>query len=233
MVIKFIRHSVQSNSVSQSCLILCVPMDCSTAGLPVYHQLPEITQTHVHWVSDMIQPSYPLSSPSPPAFNLFSINIRVFSSESAHRIRWPEYWSFSFSISPSSEYSGLISFRLTGLISLCLRFSQESSPAPQFKIISSSILSLLYGPTLTSVHDYWENHSFDYTDLCWQSDVYAVICINIRHVLFSFWFTLLCITGSRFIHPTTADSNSVFKWLSNTHLSFLSESFLIYSLHLP
>ena len=147
-------------------------------------------------------------------------------------------WSFSFSVSPSSEYSGLISFglisfKLTGLISLCPRFSQESSPAPQFKSISSSVLSLLYGPTLTSVHDYWESHSFDYTDLCWQSDVSAVICINIRHVLFSFWFTLLCITGCRFVHLTTTDSNSVFKWLSNTHLSFLSESFLIYSLHLP
>ena len=220
-------------SASKSRPTLCYPMDCTIPDFHVLLHLLKFAETHVYWVSDAIQPPYPLSSPSPPAFDLFSINIRVFSSESAHCIRWPEYWSFSFSISPTSEYSGLISFRLTGLISLCLRFSQESSPAPQFKIISSSILSLLYCPTLTSVHDYWENYSFDYTDLCWQSDVSAVICINMRHVLFSFWFTLLCITGSRFIYLTTTDSDSVFKWLSNTHLSFLSESFLIYSLHLP
>ena len=220
-------------SASKSRPTLCYPMDCTIPGFPVLHHLLKFAQIQVYWVGDAIQPSPPLSSPSPPAFYLLSISIRVFSNESARRIRWPEYWSFSFSISPSSEYSGLISFRLTSLISLCPRFSQESSPAPQFKSISSSVLSLLYGPTLTSVHDYWESHSFDYTDLCWQSDGSAVICINIRHVLFSFWFTLLCITGCRFVHLTTTDSNSVFKWLSNTHLSFLSESFLIYSLHLP
>ena len=85
-------------------------MDCSTPGLPVCHQLPELAQTNVHQVSDAIQPSHPLSSPSPPA-SIFP-SIRVFSSESALRIRWPKYWSFSFSISPSNEYSGLISFRI-------------------------------------------------------------------------------------------------------------------------
>ena len=82
-------------------------MDCSTLGFPVYHQLPELTQTHIHWVSDAIQPSHPLSSPSPAL--IFPI-IRVFSSESVHHISWPKYWSLSFSISPSNEYSGLISF---------------------------------------------------------------------------------------------------------------------------
>ena len=85
-------------------------MDCSTPGFPVHHQLQEFTQTHVYPVGDAIQPSHPLLSPSPPAFNLSSI--RVFSSESVLLIRWPKYWSFSFSISPSSEYSGLISFRI-------------------------------------------------------------------------------------------------------------------------
>ena len=94
---------VQSVQSSQ-CLTLCDPMDWSTPGLPVHHQLPEFTQTHVHRVSDGIQPSHPLSSPSPPA------SVRVLSSESALHIRWPEIWSFSFSISPSNEYSGLISF---------------------------------------------------------------------------------------------------------------------------
>ena len=88
---------------------LCDPMDCSTPGFPVHHQLPELPQTHDHWVGDAIHPSHPLSSPSPPAFDL---SIRVFSSESALRIRWPNYWSFSFSIRPSNEYSGLISFRI-------------------------------------------------------------------------------------------------------------------------
>ena len=88
-------------------------MDCSMPGLPVHHQLPEFTQTHVHWVGDAIQPSHPLSSPSPPAFNLSSI--RVFTNESTLRIRWPKYWSFSFSISPFNEYSGLISFRMDWL----------------------------------------------------------------------------------------------------------------------
>ena len=98
------------NSVAQSHLTLCYPMDCSTPGFPVHHQLPELTQTHVLRVGDAIQPSHPLLSPSPPAFNLSGI--RVFSSESPLRIRWPKYWSFSFSISPSNEYSGLISFRI-------------------------------------------------------------------------------------------------------------------------
>ena len=96
--------SVQFSSVSQSCLTLCNPMDCSTPGLPVHHQLPELAQTHVHRVGDAIQPSYPLPSLFP--------SIRVFSNESVLHIRWPEYWSFSFSISPSNEYSGLISFRI-------------------------------------------------------------------------------------------------------------------------
>ena len=91
-------------------------------------------------------------------------SIRVFSNESAFPIRWPKYCSFSFSISPSIEHPGLISFRMDW--SPCSpRDSQESSPAPQFKNINSSALSFLYGPTLTSIHDYWKNHSFDYMDL--------------------------------------------------------------------
>ena len=88
-------------------------MNCSTPGLPVHHQLPEFTQTHVHRVGDAIQPSHPLSSPSPPA--PVPPSIRVFSNESTLRMRWPKYWSFSFSISPSSEHPGLISFRMNWL----------------------------------------------------------------------------------------------------------------------
>ena len=88
-------------------------------------------------------------------------SIRIFSDESVLRIRWPEYWSFSFSISPSNEYSGLISFRIDWLDLLATRDSQKSSPTSQFTSINSSMLSFLYSPTLTSIHEYWKNHSFD------------------------------------------------------------------------
>ena len=103
------------SSVAQLCPTLCNPVDCSTPGLPVHQWLPELAQTHVHRVSDAIQLSHPLLSPFPPA-SIFS-NIRVFSKESVLCIRWPKYWSFSFNISPSNEYSGLISFR-TGWFNL-------------------------------------------------------------------------------------------------------------------
>ena len=87
--------------------------------------------------------------------------IRVFSNESVLHIRWPKYWSFSFSISPSSEYLGLISFSIDWLdLPCCPRDSQESYPTPQFKSINSSVLSFLYSPTLISIHDYWKNHNF-------------------------------------------------------------------------
>ena len=86
-------------------------------------------------------------------------SIRVFSSESVLHIRWPKYWSFNFSISPSNEYSGLISFRIDWFWFPCS--SRDSPPTPQFKSINSSVLSFLYSQTLTSIHDYWKNHSFD------------------------------------------------------------------------
>jgi len=148
-----VDSSVQLSSVAQSCPTLCDPMNHSTPGLPVHHQLLEFTQTHVHRVSDAIQPSHPLSSP------FFLPPIRVFSNESTLLMRWPKYWSFSFSISPSSEYPGLISFRMDWLDFLAV--SQESSPTPQFKSISSLALSFLHSPTLTSIHDHWKNHSLD------------------------------------------------------------------------
>ena len=99
-------------------------MDCSTPCFPVCHQFLEPAQTHAHRVSNAIQPSHPLSSPSPPTLNLPSI--RVFSNESAFRIRWPKYWSFSFSISPSKEYSGLISFRMDRLDLLAVQGTLKS-----------------------------------------------------------------------------------------------------------
>ena len=99
--------------------------------------------------------------------------IRVFSNESALHIRWSKYWSFSFSISPSRENSGLISLRIDWVDIFAVQGIPKSSPAPQFKSINSLVLSLLYGPSLTSVPDYWINRGFDYTDLCQQSDVSA------------------------------------------------------------
>ena len=102
--------SVQFSSVAQSCPTLCDPMNRSTPGLPVHHHLLAFTQTHVHRVSDALQPSHPRSSPSPPAPN--PSQLRVFSNESTLHMRWPKFWSFSFSIIPSKEIPGMISFRM-------------------------------------------------------------------------------------------------------------------------
>ena len=114
-------------------------------GFPVHQQLQDPIQTHVHHISDAIQPSHPLSSPSPPTFSL--------SQHQDLHIRWPKYWSFSFSISPSNEYSGLISFSIDWLDLLIVHGTlKESSPTPQFKSINSSVLSFLYSPTLTSIN---------------------------------------------------------------------------------
>ena len=129
-------------------------MNYSTPGLPVYHQLLEFTKTHVHWVGDAIQPSHPLLSPFPPAFN-FSQHQGLFWLVNLH-MRWPKYWSFSFSINPFNEYSGLISFRMDWLDLLSVQGTEESSPTPQFKSTNSLTFSFLYGPTLTSTHDYWK-----------------------------------------------------------------------------
>jgi len=118
-------NAVQFSLVTQSCPTLWNPMDYSMPGLPVHQQLPKFTQTHVHWVGDGIQPSHPLSSPSPLAFN-WKTSIRVFSKESVLPIRWPKYWSFSFNISPSNEYSGLISFRIDWLDLLAFQGTLKS-----------------------------------------------------------------------------------------------------------
>ena len=115
---------IQFSSVAQLCLTLCNPMDCSTPGLPVHHQSPEPTQTHVHRVSDAIQPSRPLCPLLLPP-SIFP-SIKVFSSESVLHIKWPNYWSISFSISPSNEYSGLISFRMDWLDLLAVQGTLKS-----------------------------------------------------------------------------------------------------------
>ena len=102
------------------------------------------------------------------------LSIGVFSNKSVLRINWPKYWNFSFSLSPSNEYPGLISFRMDWLNLLAIQGTLKSlSPTPQFKSINSLALSLLHSPTLTSIHDYWKNHRLDLTDLSWQGNVSA------------------------------------------------------------
>ena len=150
-----------------SCVRLCNRMDCSTPGFPVHHQLLELTQTHVRRVGDAIQLSHPLSSPSLSA-SIFS-SIRVFSNESVLPIRWPKYWRFSFSISPSNEYSGLISFSIDWFDLLAVQRSLKSllqhySSKASILWCSPFFVVQLSNPNLKSqsqIHDYWKNHSFD------------------------------------------------------------------------
>ena len=128
--------SVQFSSVTQSYTTLCIPLNHSTPGLPVHHLLQEFTQTHVHQVSDAIQPSHSLSSPFllPPV----PPSIRVFPSESTLRMRWPKYWSFSFSIIPSKEHPGLFSFKMDWLDLLAIQGT------PTLDILSNSVLELSF-----------------------------------------------------------------------------------------
>ena len=159
------------SSVQFSCSVMsdfCNPMDCSMPGFPVHYQLLELAQTHI----ELVMPSNHLIFCSSLLLqsSIFP-SIRVFSNQSVLHIRWPKYWNFS--ISPSNEYSGLISFRMHCLDLLAIQGTLKSSPAPRFKSINSSVLSFLYGPTLTSIHDYWKNHTFDYADLCQQNNVSA------------------------------------------------------------
>ena len=146
---------VQFRSVSQSCLTLCDPMNCSTSGLPVHHQLLESTQTHVHRVDDAIQPSHPLSSPSPPAPNS-SQNQGIFQWVSpSHQVVKVLELQLQDQSSQWTPRTDLLWNRLVG--SPCsLRDSQESSPTPQFKSINSLVLSFLYSPILTSMPDHWK-----------------------------------------------------------------------------
>ena len=138
-----------SCSAAKSCLILCHPMDCNTPGFWVLHYLQEFAQAGVHWVGDAIQPSHYLLSPSP--FDLSLTSIRVFSNVSALGIRWQSIGALASVLSMNIQ--GWFPLGSTGLISLCPRDSQESSPTPQYKSINSLALCLLYCPALTSVRD--------------------------------------------------------------------------------
>ena len=152
--------SVQFSSVAQSCPTLCDPIDCSTPGLPVHHQLLEFTQTHVHWsvmTSNHLIFCHPLL-----LLPLVPPSIRVFSNESTLRMRRPKDWSFSFSIIPSKEIPGLISFRMDWLDLLAVQRTLKSVlQHHSSKASISLVLSFLYSPTLTSIHDHRKNHSLD------------------------------------------------------------------------
>ena len=150
----------QIKSVTQSCPTLCDPMNCSMPGLPVHHQLPGFTQTHIHQVSDAIQPSHPLSSPSPLAPNPSqhqSLFQWVNSLHEVAKVLEFQLYHHFFQRNPRAD---LLQNGLVG--SPCSpRDSQGSSPTPQFKSINSSVLSLLHRPTLISIHDHRKNHSLD------------------------------------------------------------------------
>ena len=162
--VKKLWYIYQFSSVTQSCLTLCDPMDYSLPGFPVCHQLPGACSNSC----PLTQWCHPTISSSVVPFSscLQSFPESVFSRESVLCIRWPKYWSFSFSISPSNEDSGLFPLGWTSWIFCSPRDSQESSLIPQFKSINSSALSFLYSPTLTPIYDYWKNHSFDKMYLC-------------------------------------------------------------------
>ena len=146
------------SSVTQSCLTLCDPMDCSTPDIPVHHQLQELAQTHVHWVCDAIQPSSSLSSPSPPAFNLSQHQSLFKWIISLHQVAKVlefqlQHQSFQWIFRTDLLQNGLVGSPCSP------RDSQESSPTLQFKCINSLALSLPY--VVTSICDYWKNQRFD------------------------------------------------------------------------
>ena len=147
------------------------PHGCITPGFPVFYCLPEIAQTHIHWINGSNH--LILCCPLLLLLSVFP-GIRVFSSKSCFCIKWTKYWSFSFSISPTKEYSRLISFMIDRLDLLAGQETLKSLLQNHSSIsINSLLLSFLYFPTLTSIQDYWNNISFDYKDLCWKSDVSA------------------------------------------------------------
>ena len=183
-----------------SCVSLWDPMNRSTPGFPVHHQLPEFMQTHVHWVGDAIQPSHPLSFPFSPILNLSQhqgLFKWVSSSHQVAKVLEFQFQHQSFQWTPRTD---LLQDGLVG--SPCSpRDSQESSPTPQFKGINYLALSFLHSPTLTSIHDHWKNHSLDQTELCWQSNVSAFYaeCITNAQLIFVAWV----ITGMWFFLKNT------------------------------
>ena len=157
-------------SFTKSWFTFCNPMDCNTPDFFVLYCFLECAQTYVHWVGDAIQPAHPLSPSSPPALNLSQHQGLFQWVTSLYQVAKELVFLFQHQ---SFQWIFRADFLQDWLVKspCCPRDSQESSPEPQFKSTSFSVLSLLYGSILTFVHDYWKNHSFDYMDLCWQSDV--------------------------------------------------------------
>ena len=150
-------------------------MDCSTPAFPALHYLLEFSQTHVHWVSDAIQLSHPLSSPSPPTFSISQHQGLFQWVSSSHQVAkllelQLQQQSLQWIFRTDFLYGGLVGSPCSP------RDSQESSPTPQFKSTSSLALNFLYSPTFTSIHDCWKNHSFDKMDLCWQTWLCFLTC---------------------------------------------------------
>ena len=152
-------RSIQFSSVAQSCLTLWDPMDCSTPGLPVHQQLPESTHTHVHWVSDAIQPSHPLLSHSSPTFNLSQHQGLFKWVSSSHQVAKVLEFQFQHQSFQWIFRTDFLSWLVGAPCSP--RDSQEPSPTPQLQSINSSALSFLHSPTFTSIQDHWKNHSLD------------------------------------------------------------------------
>ena len=169
-------------------------------GFPVLNYLPEFAQTHVHWVDDAIQ-QFHQNSTFKKHILFFEWQIRVFSKESALWIRWPKYWSFSFSISPSSEYSGLISFRIDWFDLLAVQGTLKSSLAPQYESISSLVLSLLYGPTLTSRQDYWKMHTLPIRT--YVGKVMCLLFTMLCRLVIAFFLRSKCLLISSLQSPST------------------------------
>ena len=152
--------STQFSSLDQSCLTLCHPMDCSTPGLPVYHQLPELSI--LVFIESVMPSNHLILCRTLLLLPSVFPSIRIFSSDSGLCIRWPKYWSFSFSISPSNEYLGLIFFRRDWLDLLAVQGTLKSL----FQHHSSKALILWYSAFFIvqlshPIHDYWKNHSFN------------------------------------------------------------------------
>ena len=182
-------HSVQFSSFAQLCLTLCDPMDCRMPGFPVHHQLPELTQTHAHWVDDAIQPSHPLSSPFSSCLQSFlasgSFQMSQFFASGGQSVGV----SASASILPMNIQDW---FPLGWTDPLAVQGTLKSL---LFKNINSSALSFVCSPTLTSIHDYWKNQRFDYMDLCWQK--------------------VLSLGVTKALHPNIATANS---WVSDPQI---------------
>ena len=171
-----IRNKARISSVCCCCSVrkLCPTLcDFSTPGLQHarFHCPPFISQSLFKFMSteSVKLLNHLILCPSLRLLPSIILSLGLFSSESALRIRWPKCWSFGFNISPSNEYSVLISFRIDWFDPLAVEGTLKSSPAPQFKSINSSALSIFHGPTFTTVREHWKNHSFDYTELCQQS----------------------------------------------------------------